>query len=227
MWSDWLVFGDYGFQSTLWWKRIRGLWKLLNGRDWLRGRLGLALLGMVMLSKSLIHFSVDGQGCVPSLFFVLRPNYGEGNEDNGDLLQKVPCTHCYTQCPQPCSRPLLTCTFTGDTQTLFWLSLCGVSGSWCTQDSVCALQGLFSQSCVSSGGSMVGLMATSSKRAYAIPRSAEPRAPAPLAGHCWFILPQETLIHSSGSVSVGCLGLGVHRVCLSPLSVSGAYGVWF
>ena len=22
-----------------------------------------------------------------------------GNEDNGDLLQKVPCTHCYTQCP--------------------------------------------------------------------------------------------------------------------------------
>ena len=41
---------------------------------------------------------------------------------------------------------------------------------------------LFSQSCVSSGGSMVGLMVTSSKRAYAIPRSAAPRAPA--AGHC-------------------------------------------
>ena len=43
---------------------------------------------------------------------------------------------------------------------------------------------LFPQSCVSSGGSMVGLMATSSKRAYAIPRSAAPRAPAPAAGHC-------------------------------------------
>ena len=27
----------------------------------------------------------------------------------------------------------LTCTFTGDTQTQFYLSLCGVSGSWCTQ----------------------------------------------------------------------------------------------
>ena len=37
---------------------------------------------------------------------------------------------------------------------------------------------LFPQSCVSSGGSMVGLMATSSKRAYAIPRSVVPRAPA-------------------------------------------------
>ena len=34
---------------------------------------------------------------------------------------------------------------------------------------------LFPQSCVSSGGSMVGLMATSSKRAYAILRSAAPR----------------------------------------------------
>ena len=30
------------------------------------------------------------------------------NEDNGDLLQKVPCMHCYTQCPQPCSRPSST-----------------------------------------------------------------------------------------------------------------------
>ena len=37
---------------------------------------------------------------------------------------------------------------------------------------------LFPQSRVSSGGSMVGLMVTSSKRAYAIPRSAVLRAPA-------------------------------------------------
>ena len=171
-----------------------------------------------MLSKSLIQFSVDGWGCVPSLLFDLRPNYGGGNEDDGNLFQKVPCTHCCTQCPRPCSRPLqthastrdswtlrgmcgsvscgvtapfswvlvctrfclcpprvfspvlckfwrlyggvngdllqeglchtqvcctqspcpcsrslLTHTSTGDTQTQFWLSLCGVSGSWCTQ----------------------------------------------------------------------------------------------
>ena len=43
---------------------------------------------------------------------------------------------------------------------------------------------LFPQSCVSSDSSMVGLLATSSKRAYATPRSAAPRAPAPAAGHC-------------------------------------------
>ena len=46
-------------------------------------------------SKSLIQFSVDGRGCVPSLLFDLRPNYDGGNEDNGDLLQKVPCTSCW------------------------------------------------------------------------------------------------------------------------------------
>ena len=57
-------------------------------------------------------------------------------------------------------------------------------GSRCTQGSVCALQESISQSCVSSGSSMVGLMVASSKRAYAIPRSAAPRAPAPVAVHC-------------------------------------------
>ena len=59
--------------SALWWRRIRGLWKLPDGRDWLRGKQGLVLMGGAMLSKSLIQFSVDGQGCVPSLLFDLRP----------------------------------------------------------------------------------------------------------------------------------------------------------
>ena len=36
-----------------------------------------------------LHFSVVGRGCVPSLSLDLRPNYGGGNEENGDLLQKV------------------------------------------------------------------------------------------------------------------------------------------
>ena len=71
---------------------------------------------------------------------------------------------------------------------------------------------LIPQSCVSSGGSMVGLMVTSSKRNYAIPRSTEPKAPAPAAVHCWSIPPQETLKHSSVSVFVGSLGSGAHKV---------------
>ena len=67
----------------------------------LRGKLGLVLMAGAMLSKSFIQFSVDAQVCVPSLLIDLRPNYGGGNEDNGDLLQKAPCMHCCTQCPDP------------------------------------------------------------------------------------------------------------------------------
>ena len=54
----------------------------------------------------------------------------------------------------------------------------------CSQGSVCVLQKSIPQSCVSSGSSVVELMATSSKRAYAIPKSAAPRAPVPVAVHC-------------------------------------------
>ena len=55
---------------------------------------------------------------------------------NGDLLQEGLCHTqvCCTQSPYPCSSPLLTHNSTGDTQTQFCLSLCGVSGFWCTQD---------------------------------------------------------------------------------------------
>ena len=56
-------------------------------------------MGKARLTKSLIQFSVNGQGCVPSKLFDLTPKYGRGNEYNGDLLQKVPCLHFYTQCP--------------------------------------------------------------------------------------------------------------------------------
>ena len=83
-----------------------------------RGKLGLVLMGGAMFSKSLIQFSVDGWSCVPSLLFDLRPNYGGGNEDNGDLFQKVPCKHCFTQGPWPCSRPLLTHISSRDSWTL-------------------------------------------------------------------------------------------------------------
>ena len=104
------------------------------------------------------------------------------HSDNGDLLQKIPCMYCYTQCPQPCSRPPLTHASSGDswTQTgksgsLLWGHCSFLLGPG-AQGSVCALQESISQSCVSSGSSTVGLMATSSKRAYAIPKSAVHRA---------------------------------------------------
>ena len=65
----------------------------------------------------------------------LGPNYGGGNEGNGDLLQKIPCMYCYTQCPPPCSRPPPTYASTGDSWTLTGKSgsvSCGVTApfSW-------------------------------------------------------------------------------------------------
>ena len=58
-------------------------------------------MGRAMLSKSLIHFSVDGWGCVPSPLFDWRPRYGRDKEVNGELFQKVQCTQCRIQCPGP------------------------------------------------------------------------------------------------------------------------------
>ena len=55
---------------------------------------------------------------------------------NGDLLQEGLCHTqvCYTQRPCSCSRPPLTRTSTGDTQTQFCLRLCGAPGTSCPQD---------------------------------------------------------------------------------------------
>ena len=50
---------------------------------------GEILMGGAMLSKSLIQFSVDMQGCVPSLLFDLRPNYSEGNEVHFSSVQSL------------------------------------------------------------------------------------------------------------------------------------------
>ena len=58
---------------------------------------------------------------------------------------------------------------TGMSGCLLWGSLLLSPGSWNTEGFVCVLQSLFPQCCVTFDGSMVGLMVTSSKRAYAIP----------------------------------------------------------
>ena len=131
-------------------------------------------------------------------------NYVGGNENNGDLLQKIPCTHCYTHCSQPWSRPPPTQASARESWTLMGKSgsvFCGVPApfSWVlvhTRSSLCFSRAI-SQSCVSSGSSMVDLP------------------------------PLEMLKHSSVSVSEGSLGPGAHKVCLSPLSISDGNGVWF
>ena len=75
-------------------------------------------------------------------------------------------------------------------------------GSWCAQGSVCALQESVSQVLRKFWQLYGGLMATSSKRAYAIPKSAASSAPAPAADRRWLYL-HRRYSNSSGSVSVG------------------------
>ena len=66
-----LLFQHYwsGHRLGLLWYWMVCLGKLPDGRDWLRGKLGLVLMGGAMLSKSLIQFSVDGWSGAPSLLF--------------------------------------------------------------------------------------------------------------------------------------------------------------
>ena len=66
-----------------------------------RGKLGLALMGRAMISKSLIQFSVDEGGSVLWLFFDLKANYGEGNEDNSNFLQRSPACSATFSAPCP------------------------------------------------------------------------------------------------------------------------------
>ena len=149
-------------------------------------------MGGATLSKCLTQFSVEGRGFVSSLLFDLRPNYGGGNEENGDLLSKGPMQALLHSVPQtlqqatadPCLHWRLL-----DTHGQVWVSLLWGHCSFLLGPSVHKVlfvpsKSLCPQSCVSSGSYMVGLIVTSSKRAYAIARSAAPRAPAPAAGHC-------------------------------------------
>ena len=97
--------------------------------------LGQSLVGSLLLSPG--SWCAQGFVCAlqESASLVLCKFWWFYGGVNGDLLQEGLChTQVYcTQSPSPCSSPLITCTSTGDTQTQFCLSLCGVSGSWCAQ----------------------------------------------------------------------------------------------
>ena len=132
---------------------------------------------------------MGGAGFPPC--YVLGVNSGGGNEDNGDLPQKIPGMYCYSPRPQLYSRLTLSHTFARDSRTHTrkspMQSLLLSPGSWCTSF-WCALHESISQSYISSGFSIVGLMVTSFKRTYAI---LTPKVPDYVPDHCQSVPPPE------------------------------------
>ena len=148
-------------------------------------------MGGAMINKALIQFSVVGWSCSPSLLFtcdqtmveVVKIMVTSSKGPMYRLLHSVlPTLQQATADPRLCWRLL-------DTHRQVWVSLLWGHCSFLLGPVVHKVlfvpsKSLFPQSCVSSGSSLVGLMVTSSKRVYAIPKSAASRAPAPEAAHC-------------------------------------------
>ena len=143
--------------------------------------MGLVLMGGAMLSKSLIQLSVDEWGCVPSLLFDLGPNYVEVMKIMVTSFKRS-CVHTVAlSAPDPAAGHhyprlylRLLDTHRQGWVSFFWGHWSFLLGPGAHKIFFVSSKSLFPQSWVSSGGSMVGLMVTSSKRAYAIPRSTAP-----------------------------------------------------
>ena len=95
------------------------LWRLLDAHQqvWV----GLSLVGSLVLYPG--SWCTEGFVCVlqESVSPVLCKFWQLYGRVNGNLLQEGLCHNqevCCTQNPCPCSRPLLRCTYMGDTQTL-------------------------------------------------------------------------------------------------------------
>ena len=133
---------------VLCWRRLRGLWKLPDGRYWLRGKLGLFLMGRAMLNKSLIQFSVDGWSCAPSAIY-LGQTIVEVMKIMGTSFKRSHACTTTLSAPNLSAghhRPAPPLDTPRHSRARLDQSFVGLlllfPRSWCTQGSVCALQAL-------------------------------------------------------------------------------------
>ena len=103
------------------------------GHSW--ASLGQSLVGSRLLCPGSWYkqcFVCALQECVSPVLCKFWQLYGGVN---GDLLQEGLCYTLGLLHPEPLPLRQSTAdrTSSGDTETQLWLSLCGVSGSWCTQ----------------------------------------------------------------------------------------------
>ena len=192
-----------------------------------------------MLSKSLIQFSVDGRGCVPSLLFDLRPNYGDEGNESMEVM-KIMATSFKRCCagtatlspPDPAAghcRPTPPPETPGHSRASLGQSLVGslllAPGSWCTQGFVCALQESVSPLLCKFWWLYCGVNGDLLQEGLCHTQVSCTQSPCPCSS------PLLTHTSSGDTQTQFCLSLcGVPgswfaQVCLSPLSISGGYGV--
>ena len=133
--------------------------------------------------------------------------------------------------PQPCTghhQPTSPLETPGHSQVSLGQSLVGSlflsPGSWCTRLSLCPPRVYFPIMCKCwqlHGGVNGDLL----QEGFCHTQVCCTQSPCCCGSPLLTIPPQKTFKHSSVSVSVGSLGPGAHKICLSPLSVSGRYGV--
>ena len=148
-------------------------------------------MGGALLSKSLIQFSFDGWSCVPSLLFTWGQTMVEVMKIMVTSFKRSHAGTATLNAPNPASgqhRPMPPLETPGHSWaslvSLLWGHYSFLLGPGAHKVLFVPSKSLFPQFCVSSGSSMVGLMATSSEKAYAISKSAAPRAVGPAAVHC-------------------------------------------
>ena len=126
MWSEWLVLCDCGFRCVFpLMEKDKQLMEASDGRDWLKGKLGLVLMGRAMLSKSLIQFSVDGLVCVPSLLFTWGQTMVEVMKIMVTSFKRSHASTATLSAPDPAidhHQPCL-CQRLPDTHRQVWVSL--------------------------------------------------------------------------------------------------------
>ena len=153
MWADWLVFRACGFKSVC---HLMEKDKRLMEASWW-GRLRRKL-GLVLMDKSLIPFSVERQGCVPwgqtmvEVRKIMTTSFKKSHACTATLSAPNPAAGHRQPTP-----PLETL----DTHGQVWVSLLWGHCSFLLGPGVQKVlfvpsQSLFPQSCVSPGSSVVG-----------------------------------------------------------------------
>ena len=157
-------------------------------------------MGGAMLSKSLIQFSIGlGRAVFPPCCLTWVQTMVEVMKKMATSFRRSHTHRATLRIPDPAAGhgwPTPPRETPGHSQASLDQSLVGSlllsPGFWSHSVLFLCPPRVCFPSTLSSGSSMVGLMMTTSKKAYATPRSAVPRAPVPAAGHCWPVPLPET-----------------------------------